>query len=62
MKRIPRAKPPAEDAPRYRRPPREKLSDVAAGRVQAGPPSTPPRKGGGLEEWQDPEYFHSPEL
>ena len=39
-----------------------RLSDLAAGRIQAGPPSTPPREGTDLDHWQDPDYFHSPEL
>ncbi len=48
--------------PKYRRPEYERLSDVAAGRVQAGPQSTPPRAGTELDDWQDPDLFHSPEL
>lgn len=48
--------------PKYRRPEYEMLSDVTAGRVQTGPHSTPPREGTDLDEWQDPELFHSPEL
>ena len=62
MKRRRRREEPAGQGPQYHRPPREKLSDVAAGRVQAGPPPTPPRAGTDLDHWQDPEYFHSPEL
>ena len=48
--------------PRYRLPPYEDLSDLVAGRMQAGPHSTPPRAGTDLDYWQDPELFHSPEL
>ena len=48
--------------PDYRPPQRDVLSDVAAGRVQPGPQSTPPREGTDLDHWQDPELFHSPEL
>lgn len=48
--------------PRYRKPPYEDLSDLVAGRMQAGPHSTPPRSGTDLDQWQDPELFHSPEL
>lgn len=48
--------------PRYRPPPYEDLSDLVAGRMQAGPQSTPPRAGTDLDHWQDPELFHSPEL
>ena len=62
MYRKKRRQPPVQRVPNYRRPPREKLSDLAAGRIQAGPPSTPPRKGTDLDHWQDPDYFHSPEL
>jgi hypothetical protein len=38
------------------------LSDLVAGRVQAGPQSTPPQTGTDLDHWQDPDEFHSPEL
>ncbi len=63
MKKSRRRRPGEEKtAPEYRRPPYEKLSDVAAGRVRAGPQSTPPRTGTDLDDWQDPELFHSPEL
>ena len=48
--------------PQYRTPPYEDLSSLVAGRQQAGPQSTPPRAGFELDEWQDPELFHSPEL
>lgn len=48
--------------PDYRPPQYDNLSDLAAGRVQAGPQSTPPRDGTDLDHWQDPELFHSPEL
>lgn len=48
--------------PQYRPPPYEDLSDLVAGRMQAGPHSTPPRAGTELDHWQDPELFHSPEL
>lgn len=48
--------------PQYRPPPYEDLSSLVAGRQQAGPQSTPPRAGFELDEWQDPELFHSPEL
>lgn len=48
--------------PDYRPPQSERLSDLVAGRVQAGPQSTPPRAGGEMENWQDLELFHSPEL
>ena len=48
--------------PQYRPPPYEDLSDLVAGRQQAGPQSTPPREGTELDRWQDPELFHSPEL
>lgn len=51
-----------EHAPHYFKPPYEDLSDLVAGRVQAGPQSTPPRAGTDLDNWQDPELFHSPEL
>ena len=50
------------EMPKYRRPEYDRLSDVAAGRVQAGPQSTPPRAGTELDDWQDPALFHSPEL
>ncbi len=53
---------PAAQEPRYRQPPYHALSDMVAGRVQAGPQSTPPRLGTDLDQWQDPELFHSPEL
>ena len=43
-------------------PPYEDLSSLVAGRMQAGPQSTPPRAGFELDDWQDPELFHSPEL
>lgn len=48
--------------PRYREPPYDKLSSLVAGRIQAGPQSTPPRAGAELDHWQDPDLFHSPEL
>ena len=48
--------------PRYREPPYEDLSSLVAGRIQAGPQSTPPRAGTDLDHWQDPDLFHSPEL
>lgn len=48
--------------PQYRPPPYEDLSSLVAGRVQAGPQSTPPRAGNDLDYWQDPDLFHSPEL
>lgn len=48
--------------PDYRPPQYEMLSDLVAGRIQSGPQSTPPREGPDLDRWQDPEYFHSPEL
>ena len=48
--------------PQYRIPPYEDLSSLVAGRVQAGPQSTPPRAGNDLDYWQDPDLFHSPEL
>lgn len=48
--------------PEYRPPQYDALSSLVAGRIQAGPQSTPPREGGELDHWQDPEYFHSPEL
>lgn len=52
----------AGQMPRYRKPEYDKLSDLVAGRVQAGPQSTPPKDGFDLEDWQDPDLFHSPEL
>ncbi len=48
--------------PQYRPPPYEDLSSLVAGRIQAGPQSTPPRAGTDLDHWQDPDLFHSPEL
>ena len=48
--------------PDYRPPQYDRLSSLVAGRIQAGPQSTPPRSGTELDHWQDPEYFHSPEL
>ena len=45
-----------------REPPYEDLSSLVAGRIQAGPQSTPPREGTDLDHWQDPDLFHSPEL
>ena len=48
--------------PQYRPPPSEDLSSLVAGRIQAGPQSTPPRAGTELDNWQDPDLFHSPEL
>lgn len=51
-----------DPVPNYRRPEYERISDLAAGRVQAGPQSTPPRAGTELDDWQDPDQFHSPEL
>ena len=48
--------------PRYRPPPYEDLSSLVAGRMQPGPQSTPPRAGTDLDDWQDPDLFHSPEL
>ncbi len=48
--------------PQYREPPYEDLSSLVAGRIQAGPQSTPPRAGTDLDHWQDPDLFHSPEL
>ena len=48
--------------PQYREPPYEALSSLVAGRIQAGPQSTPPREGTDLDHWQDPDLFHSPEL
>ena len=52
----------AAENPRYRRPPYQDLSDLVKGRQQAGPQSTPPRAGFELDDWQDLELFHSPEL
>ncbi len=52
----------AAQDPRYRPPPYEDLSSLVAGRIQAGPQSTPPRAGTDLDHWQDPDLFHSPEL
>ena len=52
----------AAQDPQYRPPPYEDLSSLVAGRMQAGPQSTPPRAGFELDEWQDLELFHSPEL
>ena len=48
--------------PQDRPPPYEDLSSLVAGRIQAGPQSTPPREGTDLDHWQDPDLFHSPEL
>ena len=48
--------------PRYRKPPYEDLSSLVAGRMQAGPQSTPPRAGFELDDWQDPELFQPPEI
>ena len=48
--------------PRYRPPPYEDLSSLVAGRMQPGPHSTPPRAGFELDDWQDLDLFHSPEL
>ena len=48
--------------PQYRPPPYDDLSSLVAGRIQAGPQSTPPRAGTDLDHWQDPDLFHSPEL
>ena len=48
--------------PQYREPPYEDLSSLVAGRIQPGPHSTPPRAGADLDDWQDPDLFHSPEL
>ena len=48
--------------PDYRPPQYDALSDLGAGRTQAGPHSTPPRADTDLDHWQDPELFHSPEL
>ncbi|MDE6589020.1 MAG: hypothetical protein K2K53_01475 [Oscillospiraceae bacterium] len=48
--------------PRYREPPYEDLSSLVAGRIQAGPQSTPPRAGTELDDWQEDDLFHSPEL
>ena len=62
MKKKRRIWPPDDRNPRYRPVPEQMLSDVAAGRVQAGSPPAPPRNGTELEEWQDEEWFHSPEL
>ena len=53
---------PAADGVCTRKPPYDKLSDVVAGRVQAGPPPTPPRDEVDLDHWQDLDYFHAPEL
>ncbi len=55
-------KPLIEQVPQYRKPIYEDLSSIVAGRMQAGPQSTPPREGTDLDHWQDPELFHSPEL
>ncbi len=52
----------AGQEPQYREPPYEDLSSIVAGRLQAGPQSTPPREGTDLDRYQDPELFHSPEL
>lgn len=52
----------ASQNPRYRPPQYDALSDLVAGRIQAGPQSTPPQEGTDLDHWQDPELFHSPEL
>lgn len=62
MKRKKKAESYAGQEPKYRKPPYEDLSSLVAGRMQAGPQSTPPRAGTELDEWQDPELFHSPEL
>ena len=48
--------------PRYRKPPYEDLSSLVAGRIQAGPQSTPPRGGFVLDDGQHPELFHPPAL
>ena len=42
--------------------PDDQLKPLVAGRIQAGPQSTPPREGTDLDHWQDPDLFHSPEL
>ena len=52
----------ADRDPQYSWPPYEDLSSLVAGRIQAGPQSTPPREGTDLDHWQDPDLFHSPEL
>ena len=52
----------AASDPHYRTPPYKDLSSLVAGRIQAGPQSTPPREGVDLDHWQDPDFFHSPEL
>lgn len=62
MRRKKSAKSLAGQGPHYRKPPYHDLSSLVSGRMQAGPQSTPPRKGTDLDEWQDPELFHSPEL
>ena len=62
MPRKKKQKPLSEQVPQYRKPPYEDLSSLVAGRMQAGPHSTPPREGTDLDEWQDQELFHSPEL
>jgi len=62
MRRLKRIEEKVHQDPDYRPPQYERLSDLVAGRIQAGPQSTPPRAGSDLEHWQDPEYFHSPEL
>ncbi len=48
--------------PDYRPPQYDRLSDLVAGRMQAGPQSTPPRAGDELDYWQHSDLFHSPEL
>lgn len=62
MKKKKSAKSYAGQEAHYRKPPYEDLSSLVAGRMQAGPQSTPPREGTDLDEWQDLELFHSPEL
>ena len=62
MKKKRRIWPPDDRQLNYRPVPKNMLSDIVAGRVQAGHPPAPPQDETELDEWQDEDWFHSPEL
>ena len=62
MKKKRRIWPPDDRELHYRSVPKHMLSDIVAGRVQAGHPPAPPKNETELDRWQDEDWFHSPEL
>ena len=62
MKKKRRIWPPDDRNLCYRPVPKNVLSDIVAGRVQAGHAPAAPSNETELDDWQDEEWFHSPEL